>query len=534
MTTSTFVKISLPEQGPIGMFIVDEECKDYCVVRSLQENGQAKRFGVEVDDEIFFIPDKNGYREIVEVQEHDLKGMSAVQLKSFSQSSKRPIDLLVRRSQRTNRGTRSNGEDQKDHAPLAINVSNSQNDHEDLSDLLTKKEIDIALKYKRFPIIPFCRRCNDGSNTSIPHHYLCPKHVDFENSGANDKMVLIVAGIRDNCKACMYEFKNGKKSKNLKHNKKCGRPNPSSFNRKETTTNVDQIQGNKTKSTNSPNYEIPKNVKLQEKNGTRSKDKIEKKKKNELEKVSLKATSTIAKKVPSLDSNPSKIQRKTKQQTKGVSSKATYKVVKKMSSNAVRPKITNAVKKGRYDKVEKNVQPHTKVKDPKKNPKIAARSNSNVGNTDIVPVIPITPQIVNDVSLIKDLNRTRNRDVDEFPIKLTDDSGPVWVSCPNPWGDRTHQSGDFVLMSPSCYNLANEVQGSNPQRFVPNPFDSNVSEYHRSHQSPYHGCSVVELTRDPLALRSWGFTFALHDFGGACLVTSVEPYSPAENVVRIH
>jgi hypothetical protein len=58
------------------------------------------------------------------------------------------------------------------------------------------------------------------------------------------------------------------------------------------------------------------------------------------------------------------------------------------------------------------------------------------------------------------------------------------------------------------------------------------SPYLDSHRSPEGGgYSVLRLTRDRAALVPWGFTVRNHEFGGACLVNSVEPLSPAENAV---
>ena len=36
-----------------------------------------------------------------------------------------------------------------------------------------------------------------------------------------------------------------------------------------------------------------------------------------------------------------------------------------------------------------------------------------------------------------------------------------------------------------------------------------------------------------MSLKPWGFTVRLHEFGGACLVDSIESLSPAEAAVSI-
>jgi len=114
-----------------------------------------------------------------------------------------------------------------------------------------------------------------------------------------------------------------------------------------------------------------------------------------------------------------------------------------------------------------------------------------------------------------------------------------WMPCPNPWGKIGHEEDDVVIMSPFESESTSDIlsvfhQGPNrsmPKRFVANPFEEG-SPYHDTHTSPTRGgYSVLRLTRDRMSLRPWGFTVRLHEFGGACLVDSIEPSSPAESAV---
>jgi hypothetical protein len=132
-------------------------------------------------------------------------------------------------------------------------------------------------------------------------------------------------------------------------------------------------------------------------------------------------------------------------------------------------------------------------------------------------------------------NKSQDLEQDYSPMVLTDDqSVSKWVPCPNPWGDGTHGDGDFVLFSPEDYTCAFEIYGSNPKRFTMYPFRGDC--YQQTHLSARKegGLSVIQLTRDRLALRSFGFRFCYHDFGGACLVTEVEPMSPADSAVSFN
>jgi len=121
------------------------------------------------------------------------------------------------------------------------------------------------------------------------------------------------------------------------------------------------------------------------------------------------------------------------------------------------------------------------------------------------------------------------------PPHLTDDdSKPTWVSCPNPAGKVQHDDSDFVLSSYSDYQSQHNLNGLSPDRFTNIPFKS-MSLYNKTHVSPCSTGSyrVIKLVRDRLAPRPWGFTFSSHEFGGACLVNSLEPFSPATGAVDV-
>ena len=119
--------------------------------------------------------------------------------------------------------------------------------------------------------------------------------------------------------------------------------------------------------------------------------------------------------------------------------------------------------------------------------------------------------------------------------------GSKWLSCSNPWGKISFEENDIVIISPfqseNAHNLIATFHlgpnGSAPKRFAFKPMERN-SPYLKSHRSPERGgYTVLRLTRDKSCLIPWGFTVRNHEFGGACLVDSVEPLSPAEKAVRL-
>ena len=97
-----------------------------------------------------------------------------------------------------------------------------------------------------------------------------------------------------------------------------------------------------------------------------------------------------------------------------------------------------------------------------------------------------------------------------------------WISCANPWGPLGFCDGDIIYDCPADYQYRNQIYGHNPKRFIDEPF-ANGSPYRQTHSIK----ETVELKRDPMALLDWGFEFSYHDFGGACIITKVDPISPA-------
>lgn len=382
--------VRLPEEGSLGMFIVDQDKgSDACIVQELRENGQAVRHGVKVNDELFQVPGNVcSDDDMATVDHNNLKGLSTEKIKLQSLSGKRPISFLVRR--------RSNFVEDKG---IHVDTKNSEESITKLS--ISEAEITLALREEKFPNVPCCKKCNCKTKGVRFHHYLCPKHHDFEDSGARDKLKLLLAGIRDKCESCQYEFQHGKKCLSKTHTSKC-----------IGSTSLNQ----------------------------------------NLEKTLQHRQKSVSVSHPNLD-------------------------IKKQ---------------------------------PKK-------------DINVIHAAPVTPNVDSDSRGSYIFKETKT-------LQLTNDVKPTWVSCPNPWGNFDYTDGDFVLMSPACYDLAFTYRKSSPHRFVSNPFEYG-SEYFQTHISPQERCRVLQLTRDRLALRSWGFEFCYHDFGGACLVTNIEPLSPAEAAV---
>ena len=129
------------------------------------------------------------------------------------------------------------------------------------------------------------------------------------------------------------------------------------------------------------------------------------------------------------------------------------------------------------------------------------------------------------------------------PPELPTNHKSHWEACGNPWGDDGHSDGDRVVLNvdeneEEAGNIS-QIQFNTPICGIPN---DRYAIYPMREDSPYletHcsdsdvGYSVLVLRRDRFALRPWGFTVALHEFGGACIVRSISPCSPAEAAVSV-
>lgn len=122
---------------------------------------------------------------------------------------------------------------------------------------------------------------------------------------------------------------------------------------------------------------------------------------------------------------------------------------------------------------------------------------------------------------------------DETESEVEDNSNDkleiTWESCLNPWGRESSLEEDVVVFS-SAKGIGESERMLPSARFEMHPF-SGGSRYQNTHHSPEEGFQAIVLQRDTLENSSWGFTVCRHDFGGACLVSSVVPFSPADTAV---
>ena len=118
--------------------------------------------------------------------------------------------------------------------------------------------------------------------------------------------------------------------------------------------------------------------------------------------------------------------------------------------------------------------------------------------------------------------------MEELDLVEDEETSTLWEQCGNPWGDIGVTEEDHVMIAPySGLNPTEVVIASLAlPRFNTNPFDENLA-YRQTHQKPEMGVRALKLKRDVMAMQPWGLSVKRHEFGGACLVTSVDPISPA-------
>lgn len=115
-----------------------------------------------------------------------------------------------------------------------------------------------------------------------------------------------------------------------------------------------------------------------------------------------------------------------------------------------------------------------------------------------------------------------------------DESSTLWEQCGNPWGDIGVTEEDHVIITPCSGLNPTEITIASLAlpTFSSNPFDEN-SPYQQTHHPPEVGVRALTLKRDVMAMQPWGLSFKRHEFGGACLVTSVDSISPAAAAVSV-
>lgn len=380
--------------------------------------------------------------------------------------------------------------------------------------------------------VAFCHKCN-GRSAKV-HHAWCRKHAQFANSGADDILERITQGVRLGCAACWQEYQKGRILKDEPHNYEClerQKSIPSSSNDEaEPTQSLEKrpregiapkkhirdqdFPLKRRKLTNArleQPYQRPTDVKpwlaeLQDSDvGGNDSD------------LSAYQDPDAPRRRPNLkvahrgvQISNTKIGKTAKSKASLVTNGKAKHGIHKLPKESQRP-----LKKSQSSKGKETSITSTEPKSAETAPSIVQRENSLSRNAYIVE---------------DDFQMARK------PDSVIDDestsAGVDWESCEDPWGPPGHTEGDVVLFAPAT-GLGHHETILPSKRYEAAPFSSST-RYCRTHRTPQEGFHALVLRRDPLADRPWGFECCRHEFGGACLVETVEPLSPAASAVSLY
>jgi hypothetical protein len=411
--------------------------------------------------------------------------------------------------------------------------------------------------------VPFCSFCNGRRTLRPVHHAWCPEHATFNVSGAAEILERIQQGAQMHCGACIQELKDGRIFKGAEHSKECQSnqklleaihaadsppPSPkkasakkrkpegspkklsrSSAKRAQTSTGSEALQPTTLRGRK---ISVSENFLESEANmsdtgsddgshsaydgGNRSRRPIQiltvAKKSDKRDSYKIASTHSQATRRSSVSEQGRANNHK---ETSGKESTVSRRATK--SSSKIAPKRIAKKSRGASN-ARTNNGPSEARKASVQQTK--GTSRRTVGGATLQHKQTIEPHCYSDYDVVE---------VDD----QTDDAIDVgWESCGNPWGPEGHVDGDVVLFTHTS-GLGHHETLLPSARYEGDPFSSS-KRYHKTHRTPEDGFQALILKRDPLVIRPWGFTCQRHEFGGACLVTSVDPLSPADAAVSLH
>jgi len=371
-------------------------------------------------------------------------------------------------------------------------------------------------------VVPYCNLCNDPKlwmKKKAVHHALCPENTCFNDSGAAESLTKTIEGIRLGCPVCAKTYELGKVQK-TGHIVQCPCCGEGSV---QTVTTTKRFRA---KSSNLP---------------LSSSSSLKKDEKSTPSEIQLNKQSETSKTKKRSQNKPDQSAAPKKREVVSGSNGKT-------SSNT---ESTNTTKSVSFDKTSSSnkqseppkILPANAVPDPVMQ---HALSRQQSANAERDTAQPLTAQQVTPAYYVRpsppafhhptaDSHRAINdvaaRCAKPMAIPL-DDGSPcetAWLPSENPWGPDGHMSGDVVVLT-TAQGLGHVDTELASERYEIAPFSA-FTNYHKTHHTPQEGFHNVRLQRDQMAKLSWGLTLGRHEFGGACLVQSIDPLSPAANAV---
>jgi hypothetical protein len=451
-----------------------------CIVESVRVESHCEKVGIRAEDYLFLVEEMGG---------HSVLNGNYDKILRAARSEQRPIKLCIAR-------------------PIVNKLTSK------IQSTIAATETSAILEpevpeSKSNSDAPYCALCSGGEMKHPVHHAWCKLNPQFHKSGAHEVLRRVTEGMKLGCTVCEKEFRTGRIQQNSVHTSSCKENQKIIFD-------VDELpQQSESKSNAKHKEKITKSSRP-------TKAAVETRNTNEPTLKTKRGRSVkVSDKIRTSDAYLSDIGRDGSDASEDLEPQRKRKPVSALF-RAERSFLTEQDKlrsksDSRLDK--KAVANRESAVDVSRS---KPQTSSNEANA---PRVSGTGYI-QDASFAADYTSASDAEYDE-----SGELEIVWEPCPDPWGQRGYTEGDIVVFSNKAGIGSVETALPSP-RFEIDPL-SGSCRYKKTHHMPNEGFHALLLQRDPQCTLSWGFSVHRHEFGGACLVSSVEHMSPAHAAVRI-
>jgi hypothetical protein len=323
-------------------------------------------------------------------------------------------------------------------------------------------------------IVPFCALCNPTAvSRAKMHHAWCPQHPLYSSSGAQEILNRINRGRSLRCRVCMQEYQLGRTLRDATHSRECIRSQTRLLKQSSK-------QSRPQEKTNSASNLVGKKVT-----------------------APLKPRQPPNRRKPSVAAAPER---------------------KSDDSSSDEDESFNGDAHVSQSSTRSLKQAVSGVHSALRSTKDLYSNHVRHGESRSVRFEPLSSNMASDCAhgLSHDGEEIIYDDSDE-PLDIE------WIPCANPWGPSGYVPGDVLLYAPTIGALDHEIHLDSP-RYTVDPFESSI-RYKTTHRTVDEGFQPLVVRRDPMGQIPWGFVCGRHEFGGACIVQSVDPHSPADSSV---
>jgi hypothetical protein len=329
---------------------------------------------------------------------------------------------------------------------------------------------------------PFCALCSGQKTSRLVHHAWCPKNEHYLSSGADSIVSRILHGIKVlNCCGCREEYQSGRRVANKNHSASCRVVQKSLCSQNADPSEEPQ-----------PNHC-----------------------------ASIRDSQSVCRSPCHDDDNDSAYASPSKSRGRiHVLKVASASDMLKSHRSTIVPLATS--------------QPVVRTLKDSKVRSHTTQTTSNPKKTRQSPLgksVKISDRICMDAPAYSKSGPVEIAVSDREDTEAFEKLNVAWENCENVWGPDEHMDDDVVVFTSSTSDACHYESFFVSHRYEIDPFRS-YPRYYKTHSSPEEGYQALRLRRDLLATRPWGFSCERHEFGGACLVSAVDPLSPAEAAVR--